>query len=115
MRIFRRHSPPRFRHEFPEEICMPSYEPDPKMKFTFGLWTVGNIGRDPFGEPTREKISVRQILDLLGEVRAYGVNFHDNDAIPIDASPEEAKRIIKDFRTGMKDNNLVCPMATTNL
>src|SRR5215207_7575132 len=94
---------------------MPDYAPDPKLKFTFGLWTVGNIGRDPFGEPTREKISVRQILDLLGEVKAYGVNFHDNDAIPIDASPDEAARIIKDFRTGMKENNLVCPMATTNL
>src|SRR5688572_6951024 len=92
-----------------------NYDPDPKLKFTFGLWTVGNIGRDPFGEPTREKISVRQILDLLGEVKAYGVNFHDNDAIPIDATPDEAKRIIKDFKSGMKDNGLVCPMATTNL
>lgn len=92
-----------------------NYEPDPKLKFTFGLWTVGNVGRDPFGEPTREKISVRQILDLLGEVKAYGVNFHDNDAIPIDASLEQAKQIIKDFRAGMKANNLVCPMATTNL
>jgi xylose isomerase len=94
---------------------MPNYEPDPKMKFTFGLWTVGNVGRDPFGEPTREKLSLRQILDLLGEVRAYGVNFHDNDAIPIDASVQEADRLIKEFRAGMKDNNLVCPMATTNL
>jgi len=92
-----------------------NYDPDPKLKFTFGLWTVGNIGRDPFGEPTREKISVRQILDLLGEVKAYGVNFHDNDAIPIDATPEQARQIIKDFRAGMKDNGLVCPMATTNL
>jgi xylose isomerase len=94
---------------------MPNFDPDPKMKFTFGLWTVGNIGRDPFGEPTREKLSLRQILDLLGEVGAYGVNFHDNDAIPIDASPEEAKRILRDFKQGMKDNKLVCPMATTNL
>jgi xylose isomerase len=91
------------------------YAPDPKLKFTFGLWTVGNVGRDPFGEPTRERISVRQILDLLGEVGAYGVNFHDNDAIPIDASAQEADQIIKDFKKGMKDNGLVCPMATTNL
>ncbi|HEV2293381.1 MAG TPA: xylose isomerase [Tepidisphaeraceae bacterium] len=94
---------------------MPDYAPDPKLKFTFGLWTVGNVGRDPFGEPTRERISVRQILDLLGEVSAYGVNFHDNDAIPIDATPAEADQIIKDFKRGMKDNGLVCPMATTNL
>src|SRR5918992_4560538 len=94
---------------------MPDYAPDPKLKFTFGLWTVGNVGRDPFGEPTRERISVTRILDLLGEVGAYGVNFHDNDAIPIDSTPSEAERIIKDFKKGMKANGLVCPMATTNL
>ena len=94
---------------------MASYEPDPKLKFTFGLWTVGNIGRDPFGEPTREKITLSQILEMLGEVGAYGVNFHDNDAFPIDASPEEIARILKEFKKGMKDNGLVCPMATTNL
>src|SRR4051812_23968066 len=92
-----------------------AYAPDPKMKFTFGLWTVGNIGRDPFGEPTREKIGLRQILDLLGEVGAYGVNFHDNDAFPIDASNESIAAILKDFKKGMKDNGLQCPMATTNL
>jgi xylose isomerase len=91
------------------------YGPDEKMKFTFGLWTVGNIGRDPFGEPTREKLALRQILDLLGEVGAYGVNFHDNDAFPIDASADQIAAILKDFKKGMKDNGLLCPMATTNL
>ncbi len=30
------------------------YEPKPEHKFTFGLWTVGNSGRDPFGSPVRE-------------------------------------------------------------
>lgn len=91
------------------------YAPDPKMKFTFGLWTVGNIGRDPFGEPTRPKLSVAEICDLLGEVGAYGVNFHDNDAIPIDSTPQQASQILRDFKKSMKDNGLVCPMATTNL
>jgi xylose isomerase len=86
-----------------------------KYKFTFGLWTVGNPGRDPFGMPTREVISPPQIADLLGEVGAYGVNFHDNDLIPIDATPTEAARIKKDFKKALKDNGLVVPMATTNL
>lgn len=94
---------------------MASYEPDPKLKFTFGLWTVGNVGRDPFGEPTREKITLSHILEMLGEIGAYGVNFHDNDAFPIDAAPEEIARILKEFKKGMKDNGLLCPMATTNL
>lgn len=94
---------------------MASYAPDPKMKFTFGLWTVGNIGRDPFGGPVREPLSTPQICDLLGDVGAYGVNFHDNDLIPIDASPAQAAQIKKDFKRGLKDNGLVVPMATTNL
>jgi len=94
---------------------MPDFEPDPKLKFTFGLWTVGNVGRDPFGEPTRPKLSTEAICRLLGEVGAYGVNFHDNDAIPIDSTPEQARRIVKDFKKAVKDNGLVCPMATTNL
>ena len=53
----------------------------------FGLWTVGNIGRDPFGEPTRAPISPVEIVHLLAEVGAWGVNLHDNDLVPIDAAP----------------------------
>jgi xylose isomerase len=98
-----------------ENNQMPHEKFDPKLKFTFGLWTVGNPGRDPFGEPTREKLSVRQICDLLGEVGAYGVNFHDNDAVPIDATTQQAGQIIKEFKQAVKDNGLVVPMATTNL
>jgi xylose isomerase len=95
---------------------MPSdYAPDPRMKFTFGLWTVGNPGRDPFGEPTRERISPVQIADMLGEVGAYGVNFHDNDLVPIDATPAERDQIVRDFKKALKNNGLVVPMATTNL
>jgi xylose isomerase len=92
-----------------------AFAPDSKLKFTFGLWTVGNVGRDPFGGPTRDPITPPQICDLLGEVGAYGVNFHDNDLIPIDASESEAAQIKKDFKKALKDNGLVVPMATTNL
>jgi xylose isomerase len=92
-----------------------NYAPDPKLKFTFGLWTVGNIGRDPFGEPTRERINATQICQMLSEVGAYGVNLHDNDLVPIDATQAERDQIVKEFKKAMKDNGLVCPMATTNL
>ncbi len=92
-----------------------SYAPDPKLKFTFGLWTVGNVGRDPFGGPVRDLISPVEICDLLGEVGAYGVNFHDNDLVPIDASPIQHRNVVKRFKQALKDNGLVVPMATTNL
>ncbi len=92
-----------------------NYKPDPKLKFTFGLWTVGNTGRDPFGGPVREQLSPMEICDLLGDVGAYGVNFHDNDLVPIDASPSQRDHIVREFKKALKENGLVVPMATTNL
>ena len=94
---------------------MNTFDPKPEHKFTFGLWTVGNRGSDPFGTTTREHKSPAELVHLLGEVGAYGVNFHDNDLIPIDATPAEADAIKKDFRQALADTGLVVPMATTNL
>ena len=91
------------------------YAPQPEHKFTFGLWTVGNPGRDPFGPPTRPTLSPVDIVHLLGEVGAYGVNFHDNDLVPIDATPAEHDKIVKDFKKALADTGLKVPMATTNL
>ncbi|MGD0610400.1 MAG: xylose isomerase [Anaerolineales bacterium] len=91
------------------------YEPKPEHKFTFGLWTVGNTGRDPFGSPVREAKTPAELVRLLGEIGAYGVNFHDNDLIPIDATPAERDRILKEFKKALADTGLVVPMATTNL
>ena len=68
-----------------------TYEPKSEHRFTFGLWTVGNPGIDPFGEPVREKLSPVQLVELLAEVGAWGVNFHDNDLVPIDASVARAR------------------------
>ena len=91
------------------------YTPQPEHKFTFGLWTVGNIGRDPFGAPVRPARSPVEIVHLLAEVGAYGVNFHDNDLVPIDATPAERDRIVADFKQALDATGLVVPMATTNL
>ncbi len=91
------------------------YIPQPEHKFTFGLWTVGNTGRDPFGAPTRKALTPAEIVYLLGEVGAYGVNFHDNDLIPIDATAGEADAIKKAFRQALDATGIVVPMATTNL
>lgn len=94
---------------------MADYTPKSKHKFTFGLWTVGNVGRDPFGEPTRDAISPVQIVEMLAEVGAWGVNFHDNDLVPITASASEQDKIVSDFKKALADTGVVVPMATTNL
>jgi xylose isomerase len=91
------------------------YTPQPEHKFTFGLWTVGNPGRDPFGEAVRPDISPVEIVQLLCEVGAYGVNFHDNDLVPIDATTAERDRIVREFKQALAETGLVVPMATTNL
>ncbi len=91
------------------------YQPIPEDKFTFGLWTVGSVGRDPFGEPVRGVLSPVELVHLLAGVGAYGVNFHDNDLVPIAASLAERDQIVKDFRQALEETGLVVPMATTNL
>src|SRR5512144_2793401 len=94
---------------------MSDYTPKPEHKFTFGLWTVGNRGVDPFGSAVREHKSPADLVRLLGEVGAYGVNFHDNDLIPIDATLAERDQILKEFKKALADTGLLVPMATTNL
>ena len=91
------------------------FSPHPEHKFTFGLWTVGSTGRDPFGGPVRDPKTPAELVHLLAEVGAYGVNFHDNDLIPIDATSAEEEAIKRDFRKALDDTGLVVPMATTNL
>lgn len=94
---------------------MSNYQPKPEHKFTFGLWTVGNQGRDPFGEPTRAPVDPCDSVRRLSEIGAYGVNLHDNDLIPFDATPREGERILRDFKQALADTGMKVPMATTNL
>ncbi len=91
------------------------YDPTDRDRFTFGLWTVGNPGRDAFGGPVRPTLSPVSIVELLGEVGAWGVNFHDNDLVPIDATAAEQDRIVAAFRKALDATGLRVPMATTNL
>jgi xylose isomerase len=91
------------------------YQPKPEHKFTFGLWTVGNTGGDPFGDDVRPALSPVELVHLLAEVGAYGVNFHDNDLVPIDATPAERVKTVAEFKKALDETGIVVPMATTNL
>lgn len=94
---------------------MDPYQPKPEHKFSFGLWTVGNRGRDPFGDFVRPPIPPTEIVAMLGEVGAWGVNLHDNDLVPIDASASERDRIVREFKKACSDHGIVVPMATVSL
>src|SRR5258706_574333 len=89
--------------------------PGPEHKFTFGLWTVGWQGRDPFGEATRAPLDPVETVTKLAELGAYGVTFHDDDLIPFGSSDAERDALIKRFRAALDTTGMTVPMATTNL
>lgn len=84
-------------------------------RFTFGLWTVGNPGRDPFGDAVRPAADPVDTVHRLAEIGAYGVNLHDDDLVPPGSTAGERDLIVKRFREALDETGLKVPMATTNL
>jgi xylose isomerase len=89
--------------------------PRPEHRFTFGLWTVGNPGADPFGPPTRAPVDPVDSVRRLAELGAWGVSLHDNDLVPYGSSAAERDRIVARFAAALEETGLGVGMATTNL
>jgi xylose isomerase len=89
--------------------------PRPEHRFTFGLWTVGNPGRDPFGGPTREPLDPADSVRRLAELGAWGVSLHDDDLVPWGTQAAERDRIVARFKAALEETGLGVGMATTNL
>jgi xylose isomerase len=89
--------------------------PRVEPRFTFGLWTVGNPGRDPFGGPTRQPVDPVDSVHKLAELGAWGVSLHDNDLVPYGVSIAERDQIVSRFKTALEETGLGVGMATTNL
>lgn len=94
---------------------MDAYQPTKSDRFTFGLWTVGNPGRDPFGAPVRPVMEPTYLVRRLSECGAWGVNLHDEDLVPFGSSAAERDRIVAQFKAALEEHDMVVPMATTNL
>ncbi len=90
-------------------------DPTPEHRFSFGLWTVGHPGHDPFGDPVRPALDPAEIVRRLADLGAYGVSFHDDDLAPPTASAQDREAILKRFRSALDDTGMVVSMATTNL
>jgi xylose isomerase len=91
------------------------YAPAKEDRFSFGLWTVGNPGADPFGDAVCPPRDVAYLVRKLAERAVWGVNLHDNDLVPFGASATERDRIVKEFKRVLAETGMVVPMATTNL
>jgi xylose isomerase len=89
--------------------------PRKEHRFTFGLWTVGNPGRDPFGEPTRAPLDPVDSVHRLAELGAWGVSLHDDDLVPPGSSAAERDRIVARFAAALEETGMGVGMATTNL
>ena len=89
--------------------------PTPSDKFAFGLWTIGHVGGDPFGRPTRPPIDPVNFVAGLAEIGAWGVSFHDDDLIPVGSSAVERDAIVTRFSKALSEHGIVASMATTNL
>ncbi|WP_249011890.1 xylose isomerase [Conexibacter sp. DBS9H8] len=87
----------------------------PESRFTFGLWTVNNPGRDPFGDATRAPVDPVDSVHRLAELGAWGVSLHDNDLVPYGVSASERDRIVGRFQAALTSTGLGVGMATTNL
>ena len=89
--------------------------PTPADRFTFGLWTVGWTGNDPFGTASRADLDPVEAVHKLADLGAYGVTFHDDDLVPFGSSSQERDLILKGFRAALAETGLQVPMVTTNL
>ena len=89
-------------------------KPVKEDKFSFGLWTVGWLAADPFGEPTRTALRPWEYAERLAELGAWGITFHDNDVFPFDADDAERDRIVARLRRTVDAAGLTIEMVTTN-
>jgi xylose isomerase len=93
----------------------PTPTPTPADKFTFGLWTIGYNGADPFGGPTRPHLDTVHAVERLAELGAYGLTFHDDDLFAFGSTDAERQTEIDRLKGALKSTGLVVPMMTTNL
>ncbi|MFD1147776.1 xylose isomerase [Saccharothrix hoggarensis] len=84
-------------------------------KFSFGLWTVGWPGRDPFGDATRPALDAPLAVRKLAELGAWGITFHDDDLFPFGSDAAEVGKRVSAFRAALDETGMVVPMVTTNL
>ncbi|HEY5319743.1 MAG TPA: xylose isomerase [Galbitalea sp.] len=89
--------------------------PTREDKFSFGLWTIGYNGADPFGGPTRAPLDVVHGVEKLAELGAYGLTFHDDDLFAFGSTDAERQKQIDRLKQALKDTGLIIPMVTTNL
>ncbi len=89
--------------------------PTKSDKFSFGLWTIGYNGADPFGGPTRAPLDVVHGIEKIAEAGAYGLTFHDDDLYAFGSTDAERSKQIERLKGALAATGVIIPMITTNL
>ncbi|MGJ9473243.1 xylose isomerase [Actinotignum sp. GS-2025b] len=89
-------------------------KPTKEDKFSFGLWTVGWTGTDPFGGDSRPALDPWVYTEKLAELGTWGITFHDNDVFAFDASDAERAERVGKVKEAADANGLTIEMVTTN-
>lgn len=88
--------------------------PTPEDRFSFGLWTVGWTGVDPFGTASREALEPWEYVKHLAELGVWGITFHDNDVFPFDADESTKRSRVDQLKKACDESGITIEMVTTN-
>ncbi len=94
---------------------MGNYEPSKRDRFAFGLWTIQNTGRDPFGDATRGPMTGLEVITELGRRNVQAYEMHAEDLVPAGSSAAERDRIVKEAKRRMADEEIVCANCGSNV
>lgn len=94
---------------------MAAYQPQKSDRFAFGLWTIMNVGRDPFGEPTREPIDALEVITQLGRRNVWAIELHGEDLVPWGTPAAQRDKLVAEARKRLADQGMACVNAGANV
>ncbi|MBV9866303.1 MAG: TIM barrel protein [Abitibacteriaceae bacterium] len=84
---------------------MPQWSNKGDFKFSAGPWNM-HPGADPFGPPVRPERSMVEKFKILKDLGFDYIQFHDDDAVPDEASVGERESIAGKMKTLLDDHGL---------
>lgn len=92
----------------------PQWSRKEQFKFSAGPWNL-HPGADPFGPAVRRERELAETLKIFKDLGFDYVQFHDDDAVPDDASPAERERIAGDIKKLLDDHGLAAEFCAPRL
>jgi xylose isomerase len=85
-----------------------------EYRFSFGPWNL-HEGADPFGPVVRQPRELAEKLDIAVRLGFQGIQFHDDDVVPAEASPAETERGVAEVRRMLEDRGLTAEFIAPRL